>query len=143
VSGYGLDDRAIEVRYPAGARIFPLTSVSRRALGAHPASCTMGTGGPFPGGVTLTTHPHLVPRSRMSRSYIYLLSPQAPPWRVAGLLYFFFTLVVKWILNKYNVTVGVNKIYVSKDTALGSKVPCCMLTLSGYFVHDVPSFGAA
>jgi len=34
----------------------------------------MGTGGPFPGakrgrGVTLTTHPHLVPRSRMSRSY--------------------------------------------------------------------------
>jgi hypothetical protein len=33
----------------------------------------MGTGGPFPGakcgwGVTLTTHPHLVPRSRMSRS---------------------------------------------------------------------------
>jgi hypothetical protein len=34
----------------------------------------MGTGGPFPGakrgwGVTLTTHPHLVPRSRMNRSY--------------------------------------------------------------------------
>jgi hypothetical protein len=33
--------------------------------GAHPASCTMGTGGPFPGvkrglGATLTTHP---PRS--------------------------------------------------------------------------------
>jgi hypothetical protein len=33
--------------------------------GAHPASCTMGTGGPLPGGkarsgVTLTTHPHLV-----------------------------------------------------------------------------------
>jgi hypothetical protein len=42
--------------------------------GAHPASCTMGTGGPFPGGkarrgVMLTTHPHLVPRSWMSRSY--------------------------------------------------------------------------
>jgi len=37
----------------------------------------MGTGGPFPGakrgrGVTLTTHPHLVPRSRMSRSYTSL-----------------------------------------------------------------------
>jgi len=34
----------------------------------------MGTGGPFPGakhgrGVTLTTHPHLVPRSGMNRSY--------------------------------------------------------------------------
>jgi hypothetical protein len=41
---------------------------------AHPASCTMGTGGPFPGskrgrGVMLTTHPHLVQRSRTNRSY--------------------------------------------------------------------------
>jgi hypothetical protein len=42
---------------------------------AHPASCTMGTGVIFPGvklcpGVTMTAHPYLVPRSRMSRSYI-------------------------------------------------------------------------
>jgi hypothetical protein len=42
--------------------------------GAHLSSCTMGTGGSFPvvkgdRGVTLTTHPHLVSRSRMSRSY--------------------------------------------------------------------------
>jgi hypothetical protein len=42
---------------------------------AHPTSYTLRTGGPFHGGVkrgrgvTLTTHPHLVPRSRMSRSY--------------------------------------------------------------------------
>jgi hypothetical protein len=45
--------------------------------GAHPASCTMGTGGPFPGvkrgrGVTLTIQPHLVPRLRMSRTYTSL-----------------------------------------------------------------------
>jgi hypothetical protein len=33
VSDYGLDDRAIGVRYPAGASIFPLSSVSRPALG--------------------------------------------------------------------------------------------------------------
>jgi hypothetical protein len=33
VSGYGLDDRAIGVRSPAKQRIFPLTSVSRPALG--------------------------------------------------------------------------------------------------------------
>jgi hypothetical protein len=45
VSDYGLDDRAIGVRSPAGAKDF--SSVSS---GAHPASCTMGTGGPFPGG---------------------------------------------------------------------------------------------
>jgi hypothetical protein len=42
--------------------------------GAHPASCTMGTGILSPGvnrgrGVTLTTHPHLVQRLRMSSSY--------------------------------------------------------------------------
>jgi hypothetical protein len=43
-------------------------------FGAHSASCTMSTGVLSLGvkngrGVTLTTHPHLVPRSRMSRSY--------------------------------------------------------------------------
>jgi hypothetical protein len=42
--------------------------------GAHPASCTMGTGGPLPGAKArperdAVYHPHLVPRSRMSRSY--------------------------------------------------------------------------
>jgi hypothetical protein len=41
---------------------FCLTSV-QTCSGAYPASCPMGTGGPFPGakarpGVTLTTHPH-------------------------------------------------------------------------------------
>jgi hypothetical protein len=33
VSDYGLDDRAIGVRSPAGERIFPLASVSKPALG--------------------------------------------------------------------------------------------------------------
>jgi hypothetical protein len=33
VSDYGLDDQAIGVRSPEGQRIFPLTSVSRPALG--------------------------------------------------------------------------------------------------------------
>jgi hypothetical protein len=33
VYGYGLDDRAIGVRYPAGAKDFSLTSVSKPALG--------------------------------------------------------------------------------------------------------------
>jgi hypothetical protein len=48
--------------------------------------------GSFPRGVTLTTHPHLVPRSWMSRCYTSS-HPQAPSWRVAGLLYFTFTVV--------------------------------------------------
>jgi hypothetical protein len=33
VYDYGLDDRAIGVRFPAGQRIFPVASVSRPALG--------------------------------------------------------------------------------------------------------------
>jgi hypothetical protein len=46
--------------------------------GAHPAACTMDAGVLSPGvkrgrGVTLTTHAHLVPRSRMSRSYTSFL----------------------------------------------------------------------
>jgi hypothetical protein len=49
VSGYGLDDRAIEVRSPAGAKDFSSICVQTGSK-AHPASCTMGTGGPFPGG---------------------------------------------------------------------------------------------
>jgi hypothetical protein len=75
VSGYGLADRAIELRSPAGAKDFSSILCVQTGSGAHPASCTMSTGGPFPGakrgrGVTLTTHPHPVPRSRMSRNYI-------------------------------------------------------------------------
>jgi hypothetical protein len=50
VSDYGLDDRAIEVRSPAGAEDFSSILCVQTGSGAHPASCTMGTGGPFPGG---------------------------------------------------------------------------------------------
>jgi hypothetical protein len=74
VSDYGLDYRAIEVRFPAEAKDFSSSLCVQTGSGAHPASCTMGTGGLFPGGnrrraMTLTTHPHLVPRSWMNRSY--------------------------------------------------------------------------
>jgi hypothetical protein len=54
-------------------RIFPLASVSRPALGPTQTPVQWVTGVLSPGvkrgrGVTLTTHPHLVPRSGMSRS---------------------------------------------------------------------------
>jgi hypothetical protein len=63
MSDYGLDDRAIGVRFPAGAKDFSSILYVQTGSGAHPASCTMGTGGSFPRGlkrcrgVTLTTHP--------------------------------------------------------------------------------------
>jgi hypothetical protein len=50
VSDYGLDDRAIGVRSPAGAKDFSFSLCVQTGSGAHPASCIMGTGGPFPGG---------------------------------------------------------------------------------------------
>ena len=58
---YGLDGPGIESRW---GRDFPPVQTGP---GAHPASCTMGTGS-FPGvkcgrGVLLTTHPLLAPRS--------------------------------------------------------------------------------
>jgi hypothetical protein len=73
VSGYGLD-RAIEVRSPVEATRFSCSLCVQTGSGVYPASCTMGTGGPFPGDKTRprhdTTHSHhLVPSSRMSRSY--------------------------------------------------------------------------
>jgi hypothetical protein len=49
VSDYGLDDRAIGVRSPAGAKDFSSNLCVQTSSGAHPASCTMGTEGPFPG----------------------------------------------------------------------------------------------
>jgi hypothetical protein len=49
VSGYRLDDRAIDVRSPAEAKgFFPVASV-QTGSGANPASSTVVTGGPFPG----------------------------------------------------------------------------------------------
>jgi hypothetical protein len=52
VSGYGLDDRVnqmIEVRSPARAKDISCSLCVQTGSGAHPASCRMGTGGPFPG----------------------------------------------------------------------------------------------
>jgi hypothetical protein len=90
VSDYGLDDRAIGVRSSAGAKDFSFIPFVQTGSGAHPASCTMGTGGPFPGAKAQPGRDadHSLPsRSEVKNKYeLYLLSPQAPPWRVAGLL---------------------------------------------------------
>jgi hypothetical protein len=50
VCDYGLDDRVIGVRYPPGAKDSSSSLCVQTGSGAHPASCTMDTGGPFPGG---------------------------------------------------------------------------------------------
>jgi hypothetical protein len=77
-SGYGLDDRAIGVRSSAEENDCSSSLRVQTISGVHPASCTMGTGVlslKRGRGVTLTIHPRLVPRSRMSKSCTF-----SPPW---------------------------------------------------------------
>jgi hypothetical protein len=50
VSDYGLHDRPVGVRSPAGAKDISSILFVQTGSEAHPASCPMGTGGPFPGG---------------------------------------------------------------------------------------------
>jgi len=70
--------------------------------GPHPASCTVGTGGPFPGAkVTLTTHPYLVPRSWMSRSYTSSPPPPSAFMACSGTALAFIRKYVSGIWNKW------------------------------------------
>jgi hypothetical protein len=84
VSGYGLDDRVIDVRSTAGTTDFSSSLCVQTGSGAHPASCTMGIRGPFPGGKArpgrdADRSPPSSPRSRMNRSYT-----SSPPKRLRG-----------------------------------------------------------
>jgi hypothetical protein len=85
VSDYGLDDRAIEIRSLIGVEDFSSSPCIQTGSGANPAFYPMGTGGLSPGvkrgqGVMLTTHPHLVLRLSMSRSYT-----SSPPMHLHGI----------------------------------------------------------
>jgi hypothetical protein len=49
VSDYGLEDLAIGFRFPAEAKDFTSNLRVHTSSGAHQASCSVGSGGPFPG----------------------------------------------------------------------------------------------
>jgi hypothetical protein len=84
VSGYGLDDRAIEVRSPAKAKGFTCSLCVKTRSGAHPASCTKDTEDPFPGAKARPERDadhSLPPSAKVENEWeVYLLSPQAPSW---------------------------------------------------------------
>jgi hypothetical protein len=76
LSGNGLDDGRSRFDSRQKQRIFPVASLSRPALGHTQPPVQFVPGVLPPGrkrgrGVMLTTHSYLVPRSRMSRSYIF------------------------------------------------------------------------
>jgi hypothetical protein len=79
------------VRSPTEAEDFSSSLYVQTGSGAYPASCAMGTGGPFPGGKARPGRDadHSPPSSAevKNEQELYLLSPQTPPWRVAGSLY--------------------------------------------------------
>jgi hypothetical protein len=80
VSDYRLDDRVIRVRSLAEAKDFFSSLCVQTGYEAHPASYAVDTSGPSSRikrswRMILTTYPHLVPKSRMSRSCIYTSFP--------------------------------------------------------------------
>jgi hypothetical protein len=58
------------VQFLAEARDFSLLSSIQTGPGAHPASCPMNTGALYKG-LKLTTHLHLVSRSRIVDLYLH------------------------------------------------------------------------
>jgi hypothetical protein len=106
VSDYGLDDRAIGVQSLAGTKDFSSNLCVQTGSGTHPASCTMGTGGPFPGGKARSGSDadHSPPSSAEvgNEQELYLPSPQTPPWRVAGQHYFTFYLNNVELKNRHS-----------------------------------------
>jgi hypothetical protein len=98
-SDYELDNWMTRVWSPAGAKDFSSSLCIQTGCGAYPASYqwvleVLSPGVKHGWGVMLTTHPHLMPRSRMSRSYTS--SPPLPPWCVAGQLFF-----KEWIFKSF------------------------------------------
>jgi hypothetical protein len=84
--------------------------------GAHPASCPMGTRASFPGGKMWPGRDadHSPPSSAEVKyeQELYLLSPHAPPWCVAGSLYLF-TYKEIWptVLSLYILCNKIGKVY--------------------------------
>jgi len=102
-------------RIPSGDR-FP--APVKTGTGAHPASCTLGTGS-FPGvkcgrGVTVTTHHLLVPWSRNSRA-IPLLTLWAvrPVQSLSACTVQLYLYSAYWPYGLYRVSVPVQQSYIS------------------------------
>jgi hypothetical protein len=84
MSDYGLDDRAIKFDPRQRRKDFSPSLCVQTGSEAHPASYLISTGGKVRKGCDADDSP---PSSaEVVNEELYLLSPQAPSWRVAGLL---------------------------------------------------------
>ena len=91
----GLDGPGIESRW--GVRF---SAPVQTGPGAHPASCTMGTGS-FPGVMRPGSGVDHPPRSSAEvkeRVELYLCSPSGPSWPVLGWPLLFYSLVGLWMV---------------------------------------------
>jgi hypothetical protein len=88
VSGYGKDDRAIEVRSPADAKDFCSNLLCPDQLWTQPISCPMVTGGPFHGGKARPGRDadHLSPSSSEVVNEYELSIPPLSPCASTGFL---------------------------------------------------------
>jgi hypothetical protein len=95
VSDYGQDYREIEVRSPAEAKDFSSIFCVQTGSGAThpPVQWVQGVLSPEVK-LTLTTHPHLVPRSCMSRSYAF-----SPPSDSIGVWWDCFAFIPSGLLH--------------------------------------------
>jgi hypothetical protein len=108
--GYGLDDRGSRVLFPARIGNFSLHRRVQTALGPTQPPIQWVQGGCFSGGyggrgVKLTTHLHLVPRSK------------TPSWRGVRLKHrdnftftFTFTLLLVWVWNFFSHSEGTERV---------------------------------
>jgi hypothetical protein len=79
--------------------IFPLACVQTTSE-AHPAYCTMVPRAKRGRGVTLTTHPYILPTSRMSRSYVLPL-PLSACMASSGAASLYFLSLLSWVLGTF------------------------------------------
>jgi hypothetical protein len=90
---------------PSRGKRFLLNFCAQTGSGAHPASCTMGTGGYFPRnkarpGRDADHSPHLAPKSLMSRSYT-----SSPPCPFIGVLWDCFAIIF-CLIKMYEIILG-------------------------------------
>jgi hypothetical protein len=116
------------VRSPTEAEGFSSNLCVQTGSGAHPASCTLGTGGSFPGGKARPGRDadHSPPSSAEVKKAkeLYLLSSQVPSWYVAGPLYLLFPLLESVFITSDYETV---RILVLKQ-ALAYNITCIYST---------------